>query len=61
MVFVSIVFLAINAGTVIKTVFLVRESGATSSTALFINVLTHELKTPVAPIRMYLQTLQPRA
>jgi len=34
-----------SAGWCLNTTFLVRESGATSSTTPFINAVTHELKT----------------
>jgi signal transduction histidine kinase len=56
----SIFFLAIIAGIVINTVFLVREIRRNEQHDSFINAVTHELKTPVASIRLYLQTLQSR-
>ena len=53
-------FLAIIAGVVLNTIFLVREIRRNEQHDHFINAVTHELKTPVASIRLYLQTLQSR-
>lgn len=59
-VFGSIFFLVIIAGVIINTIFLVREIRRNEQHDSFINAVTHELKTPVASIRLYLQTLQSR-
>ena len=53
-------FLLIIAGMVLNTIFLVREVRRNEQHDSFINAVTHELKTPVASIRLYLQTLQTR-
>ncbi len=53
-------FLLIIAGLVLNTIFLVREIRRNEQHDSFINAVTHELKTPVASIRLYLQTLQSR-
>src|SRR5215475_190323 len=52
---------AIIAGVVLNTFFLVREIRRNEQHDAFINAVTHELKTPVASIRLYLETLQSRA
>ena len=49
------------SGVVVTTVFLVREIRRNEQQDAFINAVTHELKTPVASIRLYLETLQTRA
>ena len=59
-VFGTILFLVIIAGGVVNTIFLVREIRRNEQHDSFINAVTHELKTPVASIRLYLQTLQSR-
>jgi two-component system, OmpR family, sensor histidine kinase SenX3 len=51
-------FSAIIAGLIVKTVFLVREIRRNEQQDSFLNAVTHELKTPVASIRLYLETLQ---
>ena len=53
-------FLLLIAGMVLNTIFLVREIRRNEQHDSFINAVTHELKTPVASIRLYLQTLQTR-
>jgi len=53
-------FGAIAAGIILNTIFLVREIRRNEQHDSFINAVTHELKTPIASIRLYLQTLQHR-
>jgi signal transduction histidine kinase len=48
------------AGVVLNTIFLVREIRRNEQHDQFINAVTHELKTPVSSIRLYLETLQTR-
>ena len=55
-----LLLLMIIAGVVINTTFLVREIRRNEQHNAFINAVTHELKTPVASIRLYLETLQTR-
>jgi two-component system sensor histidine kinase SenX3 len=55
-----IFFALIIAGLVIYTIFLVREIRRSDQQDRFIDAVTHELKTPIASIRLYLETLQSR-
>src|SRR6202171_2888137 len=54
-------FPIIISGVVLNTIFLVREIRRNEQHDAFINAVTHELKTPVASIRLYLETLQKRS
>src|SRR5436190_3415094 len=60
-VFLGIIFFgAIVAGLILNTSFLVREIRRNEQHDSFINAVTHELKTPIASIRLHLQTLERR-
>ena len=55
-----LIFPLIITGVVLNTIFLVREIRRNEQHEAFINAVTHELKTPVASLKLYLQTLQHR-
>lgn len=55
-----IFFLLVIAGLVLNTTFLVREIRRNEQHDSFINAVTHELKTPIASIKLYLETLRRR-
>jgi signal transduction histidine kinase len=61
MIVLGIIFFGfIIAGVTLNTIFLVREMRRSEQHDSFINAVTHELKTPIASIRLYLETLQSR-
>src|SRR5262245_29912070 len=53
-------FAFIITGLVLNTLFLIREIRRNEQHNAFLNAVTHELKTPIASIRLYLETLQKR-
>lgn len=55
-----IFFCVIIAGLVLNTIFLVREVRRNEQQDSFLNAVTHELKTPITSLRLYLQTLERR-
>ncbi|MGE3468219.1 MAG: sensor histidine kinase [Pyrinomonadaceae bacterium] len=60
LVFGVIFFAIIITGLILNTIFLVREIRRNEQHDAFLNAVTHELKTPIASIRLYLETLKSR-
>jgi signal transduction histidine kinase len=61
LLFLGVIFFALLiAGMIINTSFLVREIRRNEQHDSFINAVTHELKTPITSIRLYLETLERR-
>ncbi len=57
----GIVFFAlIITGLILNTIFLVREIRRNEQHDAFLNAVTHELKTPIASVKLYLETLRSR-
>jgi len=55
-----IFFALVITGLILNTLFLIREIRRNEQHNAFLNAVTHELKTPIASIRLYLETLQKR-
>jgi signal transduction histidine kinase len=61
MVLGIIFFALLIAGVVLNTIFLVREVRRNDRQDSFLNAVTHELKTPIASLRLHLETLERRS
>ncbi len=55
-----ILFSVIITGLVLNTIFLIREIRRSEQHDAFLNSVTHELKTPIASIKLYVETLKTR-
>ena len=60
MVLGIIFFALIITGLILNTIFLVREIRRSEQHDAFLNAVTHELKTPIASMKLYLDTLRSR-
>jgi signal transduction histidine kinase len=60
LIFGIVFFVVLIFGVVLNTTFLIREIRRNEQHDAFINAVTHELKTPIASIRLYLDTLKTR-
>ncbi len=60
MVFGIVFFALIITGLILNLIFLIREIKRNEQQNVFLNAMTHELKTPIASIKLYLETLKAR-
>lgn len=60
LIFGIIFFALIITGLVLNMIFLIREIRRNEQQDAFLNAVTHELKTPIASIKLYLETLKTR-